>query len=292
MSESFLDQGRPVSLFNQHTDLHVPADLTPHEQLEELGAGSQDGRNLSPAAMAGLTVAAAPIALAALARNAAAQTTQLPAVGIAVLNFALVLERLESTFYMRGVGAAGLIPASDRAIFTTINQHEAAHVDALTTMLGRSARPAPTFDYTGGSGSNNGPYADVFSNYATFTAVAQAFEDTGVRAYKGQAPSLQPYPDALTVALTIHSVEARHASEIRRLRGNFENTAPNKGWITGNSTNIPGADAVYAGEDNVNQGGIDVTTLTNAGMDAATEAFDEPLSMRQVLAIAGLFIAA
>ncbi|MDQ6925363.1 MAG: ferritin-like domain-containing protein [Candidatus Eremiobacteraeota bacterium] len=287
MSDHFAVQGRPLSLFGQH----VPADLTPAEQLEELRTGFQGEAATSNAVMAGLTLAAAPIALAALASNASAQSA-LPAVGIAVLNFALVLERLESAFYMKGVAASGLIPASDRAIFTTINGHEAEHVAALTALLGRSARPSPTFDFTGGKGSGTGPYADVFTNYATFTAVAQAFEDTGVRAYKGQAPSLKPYPDALTTALTIHSVEARHASEIRRLRGNFDNTAPHKGWITGNQTDVPGASAVYAGEENVIQGGVDVTTLTSAGMNAATEAFDEPLTMAQVLAIAGNFIAA
>jgi rubrerythrin len=50
-------------------------------------------------------------------------------------------------------------------------------------------------------------------------ALAQAFEDTGVRAYKGQAANLMSKPDLLTAALQIHSVEARHASEVRRLRG-------------------------------------------------------------------------
>jgi hypothetical protein len=72
----------------------------------------------------------------------------------------------------------------------------------------------------------------VFTNYETFKAVAQAFEDTGVRAYKGQAPALMPYKDVLTAALTIHSVEARHASQVRRLRGNFTEQEPfYQGWI-------------------------------------------------------------
>jgi hypothetical protein len=52
--------------------------------------------------------------------------------------------------------------------------------------------------------------------YAQFLALAQAFEDTGVRAYKGQAANLIS-TDLLTAALQIH-VEARHASEVRRLR--------------------------------------------------------------------------
>ncbi|MGI9113912.1 MAG: ferritin-like domain-containing protein, partial [Chthoniobacterales bacterium] len=58
-----------------------------------------------------------------------------------------------------------------------------------------------------------------FSNYRTFLELAQTFEDTGVAAYKGQATNLITSSKLLTAALRIHSVEARHAAEIRRLRG-------------------------------------------------------------------------
>ena len=68
---------------------------------------------------------------------------------------------------------------------------------------------------------------DTFGDYPTFQLLAQGFEDFGVRAYKGQAPNLMASDAVLTAALRIHSVEARHASEIRRLRGQ-------KGWIPGN----------------------------------------------------------
>jgi hypothetical protein len=71
----------------------------------------------------------------------------------------------------------------------------------------------PTFDFTVGGAF------DPFNNYTQFLALSQAFEDTGVRAYKGQATNLISTPDLLTAALQIHSVEARHASEVRRLRG-------------------------------------------------------------------------
>ena len=152
------------------------------------------------------------------------------------------------------------------------------------------AVPKPTFDFTAGNGSYAGPYADVFSNFATFAAVAQAFEDTGVRAYKGQAPALKPYKAFLTAALTIHSVEGRHASEVRRLRGDFSGLSPHKGWITRNITDIAGTAAVYAGEQNTVQGGVDVTSITSVGVDEITEAFDEPLTMAQVLAIVDPFI--
>ena len=147
----------------------------------------------------------------------------------------------------------------------------------------------PTFDFTAG-----GMFSDVFSNYATFQAVSQAFEDTGVRAYKGQAANLMSQPDILTAALQIHSVEARHAAEVRRLRGL-------DGWIIGTIGNLPAAvnAAVYGpgnppadfpAEDNTVQGGINLTGITSYGSDPLSASFDEPLDKATVLAIAGPFI--
>lgn len=227
-----------------------------------------------------------------------------------VLQYALTLEYLEFEFYQRGLNAVGLIPASDLRIFTTIRDHELAHVRFLENVLGVAADSRkPNFDFTAG-----GLFPNVFSDYGTFRALAQGFEDTGVRAYKGQAPNLMSNDLALTAALQIHSVEGRHASEVRRLNGNFQEQAPQKGWITGRSTagvvpemvdGKPVGAAIYGpgtppemfpAEDNVVQGGVDLTTLTympNLSGDRSliiTEAFDEPLGMDTVLTIAGYFI--
>lgn len=247
------------------------------------------GATVSGAVMAGLRMGTVPAALAALSTSAFGQG-RLPTAVIGVLNFALRLEYLESEFYDRGVATVGLIPAGDRTIFTTIQAHESTHVQYFRNLLGGSARPKPTFDYTAGKGSGTGPFADVFRNYATFLAVSQAFEDTGVRAFKGQAATLLPYKDVLQAALTVHSVEARHAAEVRRLRGNFLDNEPNQGWITLALTDIPGTAAVYAGEANTMQGGIDVTTITSVAAKEISESFDEPLSMADVLAIVDPFI--
>lgn len=248
------------------------------------------GAAASGAVAVGLRAASVPVALAAFARNAFGQA-RLPAAVISVLNFALVLEHLESEFYVRGLAASGLIPAGDRTIFTTIRDHELVHVNFLRTTLGPSARPKPTFDFTAGNGSGAGPYANVFTNYETFKAVAQAFEDTGVRAFKGQAPALLPYDDVLTAALSIHSVEARHAAEVRRLRGNFTDVEPFfQGWITLDRTDVPGAEASYAGEGNTMHLGINVPSITTASAKEVSEAFDEPLTQAQVLAIVAPFI--
>ena len=246
-----------------------------------------------------LRVASAPLALAALARDAFGQSAGLPQAIVDVLNFALTLEELEAEFYVRAVGS-GIIPQNDLVIFTTIRDHELDHVRFLRGALGAAAVAKPTFDFTAGNGSGRGPYAGLFNpgGYGTLMAVAQAFEDTGVRAYKGQAPALMSNGAILTAALTIHSVEARHAAQIRRLRGSFSDTDPNyQGWITRNQTDVPGANAVYAGEQNTTHAGINVVPLMarlrpqlDIGQDAVTEAWDEPLTRAEVLAIVDPFI--
>lgn len=272
-------------------DINVPEVLEPDVSAKLISRRSaiMRGATVSGVVAAGLRMGSVPAAFAALSRDAYAQGA-LPPVVVTVLNFALTLEYLEAEFYNLGVAKAGLIPAADRTIFTNIQNHENAHVAYLKTTLGSAAVAKPTFDFTAGNGSGTGPYADVFTNYATFKAVAQAFEDTGVRAYKGQAGALMPFPAVLTAALTIHSVEARHAAEIRRLRGNFSEMAPNKGWITGVQTDIPGTAAVYDEEDNTRHLGISVPSITPVSVTAITEAWDEPLSMAKVLMIVDPFI--
>jgi hypothetical protein len=261
-----------------------------HEALHSRRSAIAKGATTSGLVLAGLRMGTVPAALAAISTSAFGQGARLPTAVIGVLNFALRLEYLEAEFYNKGIAASGLIPAADRTIFTTIQAHENVHVTYLRDLLGTSARPKPTFDYSAGNGSGTGPFADVFTNYATFLAVAQAFEDTGVRAYKGQAGALKPYKDVLQAALSVHSVEARHAAEVRRLRGNFMDNEPNQGWITNATTDVPGTAAVYAGDDNVIQLGIDVRSITAVATKEITEAFDEPLTMAAVLAIVDPFI--
>lgn len=221
-------------------------------------------------------LASAPIMLSVLARSAFGQSG-LPQSIIDVLNFALKLEYLESQFYVTGLAAPNLISAANRTVFQQISKHETAHVAFLKSQLGASAVPQPAFDFTA-----KGAYPDVLTNPATYLAVSQALEDTGVRAYKGQAGALQSNATVLTAALQIHSVEARHASVVRRIRGQ-------KGWITGAQTDVPGTTGNYAGEDNIMQGGVNVSTFVS--VNAATEAFDEPLTMAQVLALVTPFFA-
>ena len=140
----------------------------------------------------------------------------------------------------------------------------------------------------------------VFTNYALFLAVSQTFEDTGVRAYKGQAyePMLMANNTVLEAALNIHSVEARHASKVRSLRkanGGLVPAGVNvKPWITLNQSGIGSAavQASYDGEEITTQATINIININGQviSANAASEAFDEPLTMAQVLAIVDPFI--
>ena len=227
-------------------------------------------------------LASAPVMLGALAGNAFGQGAQLPGKIRDVLNFALTLEYLEDEFYRTALAANGLIPADTRPMFEEIAKHEAAHVELLRSTLGSHAVKKPSFDFTA-----KGAFGDVFSNYKTFLALSQAFEDTGVRAYKGQAGALKSNDDILTIALQIHSVEARHAAQVRLVRGQ-------KPWITSNSRgDLPEAtQPIYDGEADFTQGGADIKKLGDLSLDSLSEAFDEPLSKGKVLAIAKMFIKA
>jgi hypothetical protein len=261
------------------------------ERLAARGEAIRQGEATSSAVAAGLAMASVPVALAALTRDAFAQA---PANIIAVLNFALTLEHLEAEFYARGIAGAvaGALTAAELTAVKQIGRHEAEHVRFLQRTiqaLGGTPVARPTFDFTAGNGSGTGPFAGVFTNRTTFLAVAQAFEDTGVRAYKGQAGNLMSNKTVLEAALQIHSVEARHAAQIRRLRGE-------KAFIQGRQNTLPPqAQAVYGGstpEDNTIQKGINVANLpgNTGGVNAATRAYDEPLTREEVLAIVDPFI--
>lgn len=241
------------------------------------------------------SIAALPLAFGSLLKKAYGKTS-----GIIdeTLNFALTLEHLEYRFYQTAVTSSNLIPAgAATGAITTIRNHELAHVNFLksaVTSAGGTPVLEPTFDFTAGNGSNNGPFVGVFSNYELFLAVAQTFEDTGVRAYKGQAGNLITNDAVLTAALQIHSVEARHASHIRQMRKALGGTlvAGNpKPWITGKESNInsPDVQASYNGEDLSTQAGVNIAT-GGISVNAATEAFDEPLTKDDVLAIVAPFI--
>lgn len=157
-----------------------------------------------------------------------------------ILNYALTLEYLEATFYVRadsgsalpqgatvaqidpdGLGTPGAIPGlagitppapatfSVPAYTTAVRDHEVIHVLALQGALGSGALARGDFAFDFGT---------AFDTAANFLTTAQVLEDTGVSAYLGQAGNIDDIA-ILGTAGTILGVEAEHASTFRLLNG-------------------------------------------------------------------------
>ncbi len=246
-----------------------------------------------------IALASIPLALGSMFQKAYSSPSAPTDLIIDTLNFALTLEYLEYNFYIKAV-ASGIIPSGEAlTALTLIRDHEMEHVNFLTSAISAAGGTpvsftAANFDYTAG-----GAFSGVFSKYGLLLAVAQTFEDTGVRAYKGQAPNLMSNNDYLTAALQIHSVEARHAAHLREMRQAAGLLLPAgvtvKPWITLDQSGIASSavQASYAGEANVMQAGVTITNIGGKDISAkaASEAFDEPLTKDQVLAIVTPFFA-
>jgi hypothetical protein len=129
-----------------------------------------------------------------------------------ILNFALTLEYLESTFYeeaLRKVKASGELKTLLPLLASDEKQHVAALEGTIEKLGGKPvAKPKFDFEYSGTSG---------------FLKLAQTFEDTGVSAYNGAAPEIKS-KEVLAAAGSIVQVEARHAAAIRLQNG--EEPAP------------------------------------------------------------------
>ncbi|MBB5396753.1 MULTISPECIES: ferritin-like domain-containing protein [unclassified Mucilaginibacter] len=242
-----------------------------------------------------VAVAALPFALGTMFKKAygAAPASDV----VSVLNFALTLEYLEAEYYNQAT-AANVIPAANRAYIAPITRDENAHVAFLKkviTSLNGTPVAKPNIDLSGGNGSGNGPFKAALTDFPTFLTVAQVFEDTGVRAYKGQAPSLIGNQVVLTAALSIHAVEARHAAAIRQLRYDLGQSTTTRPYIQstthlGNDTGDARVNGNYAGEENTVQGPVNLTDLNNS-IRIATASFDEPLEKQAVLdLLVGSFI--
>lgn len=251
-----------------------------------------------------VSLAALPIALGGLFKRAYGKTND---VVIDTLNLALLAEMLETKFYRTALDTPGLIPnGQDRSEIELIHANESAHralVKKTIEDLGGTPRTEPVFDFSGGSapggpGFGMGPYADVFTSYVTFLAVAQTFETNGVRAYKGGAPNLMSNNAVLEAALNIHSVEARHAAHLMMMRKRNGHATDIKPWLTLADPKIPAgpkrdaAAGVYAGEENTTQAGVQIVNIGNKDISvaAASESFDEPLTAAQVTANVTPFI--
>jgi rubrerythrin len=125
---------------------------------------------------------------------------------VAILNYALTLEYLEAAFYNEAV-ASGALSGDVLDAAKTVAAHENAHVKFLKKALGHAAVKKPKFDFQG-----------TTSDQGKFVPTAVVLEDTGVAAYSGQATRIKQVP-IVKAAVSILTVEARHASRFRTLQG-------------------------------------------------------------------------
>ncbi|HXF32261.1 MAG TPA: ferritin-like domain-containing protein [Solirubrobacterales bacterium] len=124
-----------------------------------------------------------------------------------ILNFALTLEYLESTFYeeaQQKVKASGELKKLLPLLASDEKQHVAALKGTIEKLGGKPvAEPTFNFEYSGTSG---------------FLKVAETLENTGVGAYNGAGPSIKS-KEVLAAAGSIVQVEARHAAAISLQNG-------------------------------------------------------------------------
>ncbi|HEY1687856.1 MAG TPA: ferritin-like domain-containing protein [Solirubrobacteraceae bacterium] len=133
---------------------------------------------------------------------AAADTTD-----VEILNFALTLEYLESTFYtVKGKEVS--LRGKARSYASTFGEQESEHVKAIAAtirQLGGKPVAKPMFAFPG-------------NNEKSFLELASTLENTGVSAYNGAAPSIKS-KEVLAAAGSIVQVEARHAAAVDLLIG-------------------------------------------------------------------------
>jgi hypothetical protein len=121
-----------------------------------------------------------------------------------IVNYALTLEYLESQFYAK-VAASGLFKGKTLATLKTFGAEEAEHVAALHKVASSLGKPAarPTGKFP-------------LHSAAQVAGLAAVVENLGAAAYLGQAPHIQS-KEILAAALSIHSIEARHAATLNLL---------------------------------------------------------------------------
>lgn len=135
------------------------------------------------------------------------ETEQFGKGDIGILNYALTLEYLEAAFY-KDVAKSGLFKGEELAVLKKFGSEEQQHVEALTgtvKKLGGKPAPMPKAEF---------PLKDAKS----VAELAGTVENLGAAAYLGQAANIKS-PEVLAAALSIHSVEARHAATLNTLLG-------------------------------------------------------------------------
>jgi serine-rich repeat adhesion-like glycoprotein len=119
-----------------------------------------------------------------------------------ILNFALTLEYLETSFY-QVKGKSVHLSGNAKKMAKLFGDEEAEHVAALTGAVKKS----------GGKPVKMPTFAFPVTDQAGFLKLAYTLENVGVGAYNGAGPSLKSKA-LLAAAGSIVQVEARHAASV------------------------------------------------------------------------------
>lgn len=153
--------------------------------------------------------AAAAAFLAACGGDAAdaGETSEFGDGDAGILNYLLTLEHLEAAFYA-DIVASGLFEGADQTTMRKFGNEEGEHVDALTRVVERmggepATKPQTEFPLKGENAT---------------LELAGRIENLTAAAYLGQIPNIESN-SAMATALSIHSVEGRHAATFDMLLG-------------------------------------------------------------------------
>ena len=128
-----------------------------------------------------------------------------------ILNYALTLEYLEADFYQQVLDSGEVKDKTVGEVAMEISENEQEHVAALMATIeklgGKAvAKPTTNFDSVLEGGEKK------------ILTTAAAVENLGAAAYLGQAGRIQS-KEVLAAALSIHSVEGRHAAVLNNAVG-------------------------------------------------------------------------
>lgn len=122
-----------------------------------------------------------------------------------ILNFALTLEHFENAAY-RAANATGILKGTASELFKAFGDHENTHVMAITDTIKKLGGP-PVAEQA----SYNLPKLENESQIVNLFIV---LEEVGAGAYLGAAPLIKD-KGILAAAISIHNVEAEHASALK-----------------------------------------------------------------------------
>jgi len=128
---------------------------------------------------------------------------------LAILQFALTIEYVESGLYRDALKQVPDLSDDTRRVVEHLRDQEIEHVDALRgTIADAGGKP------------NDRPRLDFgreLRSESVFLKLANTLEDTGVSGYNGAAPALES-EEFVAAFATLAQVEARHASLVRMVR--------------------------------------------------------------------------